>query len=326
MKSMTRRSFIGFALAGLAGTAVISHAQEWPARPIRLVISQPPGATPDILARLLSEKMGKTLGQPVIVENRPGASNIIGAQAAAKAAPDGYTLFLATAAALAANPHTFKSLPYDPLKDFAPVGMIGGNYFVVLVNNDVPARTFDEYLALVRAQPDKYSFASDGAKGFAGLLGDWIAKRAGVKTLHVPYTSAAQSLQETIAGRNQMTIQATPTAMPFIERGAVRPLAISSSGRTKGFESVPTIAQTLPGVELLGWLAMVAPKGVPAPVISKVNAALNQALSDPAIQQRMQEFGMTSEGSGTPAALEKYIIAEHARWAGIIKELGVIAD
>lgn len=123
-----------------------------------------------------------------------------------------------------------------------------------------------------------------------------------------------------------MTIQATPNAMPFIARGAVRPLAISSSARTKGFENLPTVAQTLPGVELLGWLAMVAPKGVPTPVIDKVNAALNQALADPAIQQRMQEFGMTTEGSGTPAALGKYIVAEHARWAGIIKELGVIAD
>jgi tripartite-type tricarboxylate transporter receptor subunit TctC len=326
MKNMTRRSFIGFAIAGLVGTAVTSHAQEWPVRPIRLIISQPPGATPDILARLLSEKIGKTLGQPIVVENRPGASNIIGAQAGAKAAPDGYTFFLATAAALAANPYTFKSLPYDPLKDFAPVGMVGGNYFMVLVNNAVPAKTFDEYLALAKAQPDKMSFASDGAKGFAGLLGDWISKRAGTKTLHVPYTSAAQSLQETIAGRNQMTIQATPTAMPFIARGAVRPLAISSPTRAKGFENLPTISQTLPGVELLGWLAVVAPIGVPTPVIEKFNVALNQALNEPAIQQRLQEFGMSSEGSGTPEELKKYILAEHARWANITKELGVIAD
>lgn len=326
MNTATRRKFLTFAAISLAGSMFNVHAQEWPTRAIKLVVSQPPGATPDILARLLAAKMTQTLGQPIIVENRPGAGNIIGAQTVAKAAPDGYTFFLATAAALVVNPYTFKSLPYDPQKDFAPVGMVGGNYFMVVVNNDTPVKTFEELLALAKSQPDKISFGSDGQKGFAGMLGEWINKRAGTRMLQVPYTSASQSLQETIAGRTQVTIQATPTVMPFVARGAVRPLAISSPTKLKGFENVPTISQTLPGVDFLGWLAVVTQKSVPAPIVEKFNLALDKALKDPAIQQRLDEFGLITEGAGTSAALGQYMQAEYARWGKITSEIGILAD
>jgi tripartite-type tricarboxylate transporter receptor subunit TctC len=310
MNTATRRNFLAFAAISLAASMLDVHAQEWPARPIRLIVSQPPGAAPDILARLLGTKMAQTLGQSIVVENRPGAGNIIGAQAAAKAVPDGYTFFLATAAALAVNPYTFKSLPYDPLKDFAPVGMVGGNYFMVVVNNDTPVKTFEELLALAKSQPDKISFGSDGQKGFAGMLGEWINKRGDTKMLQVPYTSASQSLQETIAGRTQVTIQATPTVSPFIARGAVRPLAISSPTKLKGF----------------GWLAVVTQKDVPAPIIEKFNQALDKALKDPAIQQRLVEFGLITDGAGTRAALGQYIQAEYTRWGKITGEIGIVAD
>lgn len=326
MKHPARRIFLCASLACIAGGIMNAHAEEWPRQPIRLLISQAPGATPDILARLLGERLGKTLGQAVIVENRPGGGNIIGAQMAAKSAPDGYTFFLATAAALVANPYTFKTLPYDPMKDFVPVGMVGGNYFVVAVNNDVPAKNLPELLALAKAQPDKFAFSSDGTKGFAGILGEWINVRGGTKMLQVPFTSSSQSLQEAIAGRVQVTIQATPTIMPFIARGAVRPLAISGSIKSKGFENIPAVASTLPGVELYGWLAVVAPKGVPAPVVEKFNRAMNSALQDPAFRQRIQELGIVTEGAGTPAALGKFLQDEYTRWGQITKEIGIVAD
>jgi tripartite-type tricarboxylate transporter receptor subunit TctC len=326
MNTANRRKFLAFAALSLAGGMFDVHAQEWPTRPIRIIVSQPPGAAPDILARLLGVKMAQTLGQPIIVENRPGGGNIIGAQVAARAPADGYTFFLATAAALVVNPYTFKTLPYDPLKDFAPVGMVGGNYFMVVVNNETPVKTFEELLALAKSQPDKISFGSDGKKGFAGMLGEWINKRAGTTMLQVPYTSASQSLLETIAGRTQVTVQATPTVMPFVARGAVRPLAISSPATLKGFENMPTISQTLPGVQLLGWLAVVTQKGVPVPVMDKFNQALDAALKDPAVQQRLDEFGLITEGAGTRAALGQYIQAEYTRWGKITSEIGIVAD
>ncbi|SNT34667.1 Tripartite-type tricarboxylate transporter, receptor component TctC [Noviherbaspirillum humi] len=329
MNTITRRTFLALTAAGLA--AGMAHAQpqaqpqDWPQRPIRIIVSQPPGAAPDILARLLGDKMAKTLGQPIIVENRPGSGNIIGAQAAARATPDGYTYYLATTAPLAVNPYTFKSLPYDPVKDFAPVGMVGGSYFYIAVNNDVPVKTLEELIALAKSQPEKISFSSDGTKGFAGIMGEWINKRAGIKMLHVPYTSAAQSLQETIAGRTQVTIQATPVAMPFVNRGAIRPIAITSPQKVEGF-NVPPVAQTLPGVQMFGWLAFVTQKDVPAPIVAKFNQALDKALKEPDMKKRIDEMGFTSEGAGTPAALGQYIKAEYERWGKITSEIGMVAD
>lgn len=315
-------------LAAFCGVSLTAQAnnEQWPTKPIRIIVSQPPGAAPDIAARLIGEKMTQSLGQAVIVENRPGGGNIIGAQAAAKSAPDGYTFFLGTAAALAVNPYAFKTLPYDPLKDFVPVGMVGGAYFMVVANKDLPVKTFDDLLKWAKANPDKVSFGSDGQKGFAGILGEWINKRAGTSMLQVPYVSAAQSIQETIAGRTQVTIQATPAVMPFVSRGQVKALAISSPGPVKGLENIPPIARTLPDVQLYGWLAIVAPKGLPAPTAKKFNSALDSALKEPTVQQRMEELGFYSEGASTPEALGKYIQAEHARWGKITNEIGLVAD
>ena len=231
-------------LVSLAST-LVAHAQSWPARPVRVIVSQGAGGTPDIIARLVSERLTRALGQSVLVENRPGAANIIGAQAAARAAPDGYTLFFATTAALVSNPLTFKTLPYDPVKDFVPVGFVGKAPFLVLVNASVPAKSLAELFALERAQPGKFSVAIDGARNFSGMIAAWLNKLSGAQLQAVPYNTMPQGVQDTLAGRTQIVVIAVPSATPHMKSGALRPLAVTAAQRVPGLEAVPAVAESV---------------------------------------------------------------------------------
>ena len=217
---------------GLApGLSQHSQAQSWPSKPVRVIVSQTPGSAPDIIARLLSDRLSKAFGQPVVVDNRPGGANVVGSQIAARAAADGSNFFFATAAALVTNPYTFKTLPYDPMKDFTPVGMVGRSPFVLVSHPSVPVKTLADVVALDKAQPGKLSFASDGTKGFAGMLGEWLNLSLGSKILQVPYNVTAQGVQDTLAGRTQFTIQSIATVLPFIRRNELRVIAVSSPQR-----------------------------------------------------------------------------------------------
>ena len=306
-----------------AAIAQESKAQNWPARPIRFIVSQAAGGTPDITCRLIAEKVSHTLGQQVVVENRPGGGNIIGAQAAARAAPDGYTFFFATAAALVTNPYTFKTLPYDPARDFAAVAMIASNPFFLLAHPDLPAASIPELIAQDRAASGRLSAAIDGQRNFSGMLLAWFNKRAGTSIVQVPYATMPQGTQDAIAGRVQLIILAVPSAAPLMQQGRLRGLGVSSAKRLPGYESTPAIAESVPGFEFIGWFALVAPAGTPAEIIERMNRAVDAALRDPEITTRMREAGMYSEGPSTPQQTAAYIRAQLDEWGRIVREIGL---
>ena len=304
----------------------VSYAQAWPSRTVRLVLSQPPGSSPDILARMITERMSRQWGQSIVVENRPGGQNVVGAQAAARAAPDGYTFYYATTAALVVNVYTFKALPYDPRKDFVPVGMIGLSPFVLAVNPEVPAKTLSELMAYAKANPEKVSVATEGTKTLSGLLTDMIASTGGVKWLHVPYNGVQPGILDTIAGRTLATVQSSTALSSHLKRGALRPIAVSFPKRVSGLEQVPTIGETWPGFQYAGWHAVVAPSGTPEEAIRRFNRDLDAALKEPDMAAKLVEFGIITEGAGTPAELGEFLRAEHVRWAKLAKDVNVVQE
>jgi tripartite-type tricarboxylate transporter receptor subunit TctC len=308
------------ALLGLPGHAV---AQEWPARPVKFILSQPPGTSPDIAARFIAERLARLLGQPVIVENRPGGQNVIGAQAAAKSAPDGYTYFFATTAALVTNPLTFKALPYDPARDFAPVAMIAKSPMVVAVNSAVAAKSLAELVALDKAQPGKLAAANEGTKTFSGMMSQMLNKTAGTAILQVAYTGVSPAILDTIAGRTQVVLVSSAAMMPYLKRGDLRPLAVTAGKRVRGLEDVPTIAETYPGFEYVGWFALVAPAGTAAPVVQRMNRDMNSVLGETEIAQRLYDLGLINEGAGTPESLSEFLRAERERWTKLVKQIGL---
>ena len=303
-----------------------AQAQNWPARPIKFIVSQAAGGTPDIICRLITEKLSRTLAQQVVVENRPGGGNVIGAQAAARSAPDGYTFFFATAAALVTNPHTFKSLPYDPARDFAPVSMVASNPFFLLAHPGVAATTLPELVARDKTEPEKLTAATDGQRNFSGMLISWLNRRAGMSIVQVPYATMPQGVQDAIAGRVQLVVLAVPSAAPLMQQGQLRGVAVSSARRLPGFESIPAISETLAGFELTGWFAVVAPAGTPREVIQRMNRELDGALNDPEIARRMRDVGMYTEGAGTPEQTAAYVRAQLDVWGAIVREIGLAPE
>lgn len=298
-------------------------AQEWPDRPIRFVVTQAAGGTPDIIARLIGEKLGKALGQQVVVENRPGAGNVIGAQAVARATPDGYTFLFATAAALVTNPHTFKQLPYDAEKDFAPVGFVARAPFFVMVHPSVEAKSLPDLIALEKAKPGALSVATDGQRNFSGMLTAWLGKLGGVNFTQVPYTAMPQGIQDAVAGRVQVVILASASAGPFMQRGQLRAIAGSAERKVPGFDDVAPVAATYPGFDFIGWFALVAPAGTPEAIVKKLNKELDAVLKDPEVVERMQKVGFFSEGAGTPEQTAAFIRDQYAAWGRVVKEIGL---
>ena len=299
------------------------NAQDWPSRPVKFIASQAPGTSPDIVARFVGDRLSRFLGQPVVVENRPGGQNVPGAQAAARSAPDGYTFFFATTAAIVSNPYTFKALPYDPERDFVPVAMIAKSPMVVAVNPAVPARTLAELVALDKAQPGKLAAANEGAKTFSGLMSQMLNQTAGIRLLQIPYSGVTPAIQDTIAGRTQVVLVSSAALLPYLKRGELRALAVSAGKRVRGIEDVPTLVETYPGFEYVGWFALLAPTGTPAGVIQRVNRDMDRVLTDPEVAQRLFDFGLVNEGAGTPESLNEFLRAERERWAKLVKDIGL---
>jgi tripartite-type tricarboxylate transporter receptor subunit TctC len=298
-------------------------AQEFPSRPVHWILSQPAGSSPDISARLVADGLSKTWSQQVVVDNRPGGQNVIGAQAAAKSPADGYNYYFATTAALVSNPLTFKSLPYDPERDFVPVAMIGKSPMVIAVNNSVPARSIAELIALDRKDPGKLAAANEGTKTFGGMMSQLLNVATGMRLLQVPYNGVAPALQDTVAGRTQVVLVSSAAMSPFIKRGDLRPIAVTSGKRVTGLESVPTMAESHPGFEYVGWFALVAPAGTPEAIVRKVNADVNAVLAQPEVQKRLLELGAINEGPGTPEQLAQFLKDERARWAKLVKDINL---
>jgi tripartite-type tricarboxylate transporter receptor subunit TctC len=310
-------------LAVMLSSFGFAQAETWPARPIKIIVSQAAGGTPDLICRLISDKMSTLLGQRVFVENRPGGANVVGATAAAHAAPDGYTLFFATAAALVSNPHTFKKLPYDPVKDFVAVSMVAKNPFLILANAKVPANNLSELIAYNKANPGKLAFATDGPRNFSGILATWLDKVSGANILQVPYATMPQGVQDTMAGRTQLTILAIPSAAPHIASGALKPIAISWTKRLPQFAQVPSISETYPGVELTGWFVLAAPAGTPADVVARLNREMDKVLKTPEMVKRLADVGFFTEGADTPEATRAFVKAQYDLWAKVVHDIGL---
>ena len=311
------------ALCALA-FSFVAGAQTWPAKPVKVIVSTGPGLATDIMARFMSDRLSKQMNQSFFVENVAGAAGILGAQAAARAAPDGYTFYFAPASALVTNQFLFKSVPYDTTRDFTPVAMVcDTGPFVITVQPELPVKTLPDLIAMAKSQPGKLSYAFDISSGYAAIIGQLINRRAGIDIVEVPYKATAQAIQDTMTGRTQMMISSITATDTFVKSGKLRRIAVSSDRRYPGFKDVPTIAETLPGFKIDGWFALVAPTGTPANAIQRLNREIDLFLKEPDTRERLFQFGLGTSGAGTPESTGEYIRTERERWAGIVKELNI---
>jgi tripartite-type tricarboxylate transporter receptor subunit TctC len=314
----------GLLWCGMFAFAVQAGAQQWPSRPIKLIVPTGPGAATDVMARLVSDALSRSLGQPMVVENMPGASGIVAHQAVARAAPDGHTLLFTNTSGMAINRVSFKQLPYDPTRDFTPVAMVCNlGPQMLTVNAALPVNSLPELIAYTAAHRGKLSLAYDTTAGAAAFAARLLNKRADLGLAEVPYRSAAQMGQDTAAGVTQAMMSSIAAANPFIQAGKIRRIAITSATRFPGLPELPSINETLPGVVMNGWFAVVAPAGTPAHIVTGLNREIGAYLKGPDIQQRLLSFGLATNGSGTPASTGQFIREEQERWRALAMELDI---
>jgi tripartite-type tricarboxylate transporter receptor subunit TctC len=313
------------ALAGLlalVAATTFAEAANYPDRPVSVVVGFPPGGASDILARILTDKLSRILGQPVIVDNRPGAGGNVAGEFVAHAAPDGYTLLIGNNAILATNASLYSNIGFDAVKDFAPISLIGTQANVLVVNPNVPAHSLAELIALAKAEPGKLNFASSGYGLAAHLAGELFKAQAHIDIVHVPYKGSAPALEDVIAGQDQMMFATTSGVMGFLKNGQVRALAVTTLKRTAILPDVPTMDEAgLPGFEATTWHGLVAPAGTPPAIIDTLHGALVAALADSDVQQKLAALGVDI-GQDSPAEFSAYIKAEIPKWAAIIKTSG----
>jgi tripartite-type tricarboxylate transporter receptor subunit TctC len=299
------------------------HAQSYPARSVTLIVPSTAGGGTDTIARLIGDQLSKQLGQGFVVENRTGAGMLVGTTAAAKAAPDGYTLLVGLTGNMSVNSSLFAKLPYDPLADFTPVAMLANYPFLVVVNNDLPAKSIKELVALLKSQPGKIDYASAGNGTGQHLAPELFKMMTGTEMGHVPYRGAQPAYQDVISGRVPVFFDNMSTAMSLANGGKVRALAITSKKRSALMPELPTVDEAgVPGYEYHTWFGFWAPKGTPQPIIEKLYAEVQKALADPAVQQRIA--ATAGEPSHTaPKDIEPFVKAEIAKWAEVVKRAGI---
>ncbi|HTZ03066.1 MAG TPA: tripartite tricarboxylate transporter substrate binding protein [Xanthobacteraceae bacterium] len=302
--------------------APATAADHYPDRPVTIVVGFPPGGASDIMARILTAKLGSVLGQSFVVDNRPGAGGNVAGEFVAHAAPDGYTLLVGNNAILATNISLYSKTGFDPVKDFAPISLIGTQANVLVVNNAVKAHSLAELIALAKANPGKLNFASSGYGLAAHLAGELFKTQAHIDIVHVPYKGSAPALQDVIAGQDQMMFATTSGVMGFLKNGQVRALAVTTLKRTPILPDVPTMDEAgLPGFEATTWHGLVAPAGTPPQIIAALNKAIAETLEDPDIQHKLAGLGIDI-APDTPAQFTAYIKMEIPKWAAVIKASG----
>jgi len=311
-----------FGLLALLSAPPVAIAAVYPSRPVTIVVGFPPGGASDILARILANKLGSLLGQPCVVDNRPGAGGNVAGEIVARAAPDGYTLLLGNNAILATNTSLYSNIGFDAEKDFAPISLIGTQANVLVVNLDLPAHSLAELIALAKANPGKLNFASSGYGLAAHLAGELFKAEAHIDIVHVPYKGSAPALQDVIAGHDQMMFATTSGAMGFITAGQVRALAVTTLKRTAVLPDIPTVDELgIRGFDATTWHGLVAPAGTPQDIIEKLNRATIAALNDPGVRQSLATLGVDIVGD-TPVEFAAYIKSEIPKWAAVIKASG----
>ena len=316
------RLFATFA-AGAMATAT-GFAQAWPQQPIKLVVPWAPGGTTDMIARVLGSGLSKGLGQPVVIDNKPGAGGNIGTAQAVREKPDGYTLILVTSTTQAINPNLYAKLPFDPVKDFTPVVYVATVPNILVVSPKSPYKTVQDVLDRARKEPGRLTFASGGNGSSQHVAGAMLESVAKVDLLHVPYKGGAPAVTDLIAG--QVDILLDTGSMSHIQGGTVRALAVASARRIPALPNLPTFAEAgLPDMETGAWYGVMAPAGVPTDVVARLNGEINKLLKDPATVKRLQEIG-AQVGGGTPRDFEKFAASELKRYAEVIRQRGIKAD
>lgn len=315
------------ALVVAAGLSASCRAQAYPARPIRIVVPYPPGSGTDIVARLLAQKISENWGQQVIVDNKPGAGAIVGVEAVARAAPDGYTIGIGDTGPLAINPALYDKLPYNPATDFVAITHVANLPFVLVVHPSLPAKTVPELIALAKSQPGKLNYASVGNGSAVHLASELFKRVAGVDIVHIPYKGSAPALNGLLAGEVSLMFVNLFSSVPHLQSGRLRVLAVASPQRTAMLPDLPTIAEAgLPGYGFLAWFGIVAPAGTPEPIIDKLNAEFRRVLALPDVRDRMLSQGGTEPVGGTSAQFAELMRSDIARWAVIVKESGAHVD
>jgi tripartite-type tricarboxylate transporter receptor subunit TctC len=319
------RAVLCCAIALLAGHASAqTSAQNWPSRPIKLIVPTGPGAATDVMARLIADDVSRVVGQPMFVENMPGASGILAHETVARAAPDGYTLLFTNTSGMAINLISFKQLPYDPTRDFTAVAMVCDPATQMLsVNADLPVKSVEELIAYAKANPGKLSIAFDNTAGAAAFAAKLFNKRAGLGLVEVPYRSSGQMTQDVAAGVNQVLMSSIAAAASIVQAGKVRQLAVTSDKRFPGLPDLPALQEKVPGVVMNGFFAIVAPAGTPANAIAPINREIGHYLQGGDIRQRLMTLGLVAGDGGSPESAAQTIRQEQEQWRAFGKELNV---
>ncbi|MCY7370753.1 MAG: tripartite tricarboxylate transporter substrate binding protein [Polaromonas sp.] len=323
--SLNRRVLLAAALSVCASVTLAQvPGPAWPTRPVRIVVTFPPGGAPDTLARVLAEKWGQSLGQTITVDNKPGAGGNIGADLVAKSPGDGLTLLIATVGTHAINPALYPMMPFNHVKDFTPISFLASTANLLVVNKDVPAKTTQDLIALARKTP--LTFGSSGSGTSIHLSGALFNTLAGVKMQHIPYKGRAQAVPDLLGGRITMIFDNMPSALPLVKGGEVRAIAVTSATRSAAAPDIPTLAESgLPGFEASSWFALMAPAGLPKEVQARINAETGKVLALPDVQAKLAQLGL-DVAPGSPEALAAHIQSETAKWAKVVKESGAKLD
>ena len=323
-KAIPRLALLFTALMLGSAPAALAQSASWPAKPVKIVVTFPPGGAPDTLARVLAEKWGQTLGQSFTVDNKPGAGGNIGSDFVAKSAGDGYTLLIATVGTHAINPALYASMPYNHVRDFTPVSFLAATPNLLVVNNSVPAKNVKELIALAKTTP--LNFGSSGSGTSIHLSGELFNTLAGVKMQHIPYRGRAQAVPDLLGGRISMIFDNMPSVLPLVKSGDVRAIAVTSATRSAAAPNIPTIAESgLPGFEATSWFALMAPANLPKDVLARINAETLRVMNLPDVREKMALLGLDL-APGSPEALASLIQTETTKWATVVKESGAKLD
>ena len=315
----------GLALLLAVFCSGLAQAQNFPTRPVKIIVAFSPGGGTDIVARLLGQKLTEMWGQQIIVENRAGASGTIGTDLAARAAPDGYTLFMGTLGNLSVNKHLYPKMSSDPLKDFAPITKVVDVHFVMVVHPSVPARNLAEFIALAKSRPGQITYASSGPGGAPHLAAESLKRLAGIDMPHIPYKASAQSFQDLLGGQVMMTMDSQIQALPYIRDGRLRALGVLGKSRSAQLPDVPSISEVLPGYDLTNWFGLVAPAATPKDILSKISVDVAKALENPELREKITALSATVVGD-TPEQFGATIRADSEKWARVIREAGIKAE
>lgn len=320
-----RRTWVAVACVVAAVASSVAWAQDYPSRPLRIVVPFPPGGSNDVLGRVLGQKLGDAMGQPVVVDNKAGASGNIGTDFVAKAPADGHTMLVASNTSLAINPVLYPRLPFDAIKDFEPVTLLGSLPVVLVVNSSVKAHSVAELIALAKSDPDKLTYASAGAGSPQHMSAELFKSMTGTKITQVPYRGSAPALVDVLSGTVNIMFCPINSALPHIRSGRLRVLGVTSAKRITLLPEAPAISETVPGYVSDIWIGMVVPAKTPAPAVARLNTELRKALALPDVREKLAEQGIEAAVS-TPSELASLIAADQKRWAAVIKSAGIQPD